>query len=387
MRKIFKLLFFVMLCILPFNVYAISGSTNLKCNKTSVVPGEKITCTLTGNVSRGAVSAISSKITASSKLTLGTVTVDSAWVGDGEANLELYTDTNKTNSFGIASFDVTVSKDVQGSSNESITIDSTKFYDENYDEAAISKNVHPIKVLSTVNTLSTIKLSNGTLVPTFDSSILNYSVALDASSVTISATATDSTSKITGDFGNVSLKYGTNSFKINVISEANTTKTYTILITRPDDRATDNSLSSLIINGNNITLLDGQTEYTYEVDDSVKEVKIDSTLNDSKATFVSGYGPRTVALKDGKAEIELKVQAENEKIQTYKIIVKNKSVSNSTISDGKDTTNKSLGLENPKTGSSYIYIIVIVCVLSIIIGVGSYMFYRNKKVKKINEEK
>ena len=76
----------------------------------------------------------------------------------------------------------------------------------------------------------------------------------------------------------------------------------------------------------------------------------------------------------------------HKKIQTYKIIVKNKSVSNSNISNGKDTTNKSGELENPKTGS-YIYIIVIVGLLSIVVGICSYKFYQSKKEKKTDEEK
>ena len=137
MRKRLKILLIFILTILPLNVYADSGSTNLKCSKTNVVPGEEITCTLTGSVTDGVVSAISSKITTSSNLTLGAVTVDSSWQGTGEAKLDLYTDSNKSGNFGIATFKVKVAGNISGSASGTITVGTTKFYDGSYKEYTV----------------------------------------------------------------------------------------------------------------------------------------------------------------------------------------------------------------------------------------------------------
>ena len=43
-------------------------------------------------------------------------------------------------------------------------------------------------------------------------------------------------------------------------------------------------------------------------------MKITASLEDSKASFVSGYGPRTVNLKYGSNSAVIKVKAENDSI-------------------------------------------------------------------------
>ena len=127
MKNKIKIFLILILFMFPFNVDALTGSTELNCSKTSVTPGSTITCTIKGT-SDEEVSSLSSKISVSSNLSLGDVTVDSIWHGTNEANLDLYTDKNKTGTFAVATFTVNVSSSVTDGSNEEITIGSTVYY-------------------------------------------------------------------------------------------------------------------------------------------------------------------------------------------------------------------------------------------------------------------
>lgn len=384
MRKKINLLLMLIIGMFPFNVYALTGNTTVSCSKTNVVPGEEITCTLKGNASAGEVTSLSSKISASSNLTIGAVTVDSIWEGTDEANLDLYTDENKTGTFAIATFKVQVSKSISGSATGTITIDSTRFFDENFEEVTINDTTQNIKILSTINTLNSLSVEDETLVPEFKSDTLNYSVSTTATKATISAKATDSKAKVTGDVGEVNLNYGTNTFRVNVTSESGSVKTYTIQITRPDDRSTDNTLSSITVNEKEIELVDGVYEYVYEVENDVTEVDIYSVLNDELADYVEGYEPRTVKLEDGKAIVEIRVKAENEDVQVYKITVATKKIveSNQLGTDGDSTNTKKEELTNPKTGRLQLYIIFMILVVSI----SFIIYYQNIYLKKVGDK-
>jgi len=120
-----------------------------------------------------------------------------------------------------------------------------------------------IATKSNNNNLSTLSISNVTLNPAFDSSIISYNSTVDysVSSVTVSATKADSKASLTGT-GTVNLSVGTNTVKVNVTAEDGSTKTYTVTITRKEEekvdasKATpDNVISSVGYNnsGNNLT--------------------------------------------------------------------------------------------------------------------------------------
>lgn len=394
--KIFILgiLLFFMTFICTADVFAFTASTNLSCNKSIITPGEEFTCTLTGNVQDGVVSALSGKIAVSNNLTITSVEVDDIWEGDNEANLDLYTADNKSGSFAIATIKVKPSIGMSAGSKGTISFSGTKFYDGNYEGHSIEDKKLEVKAISNVDTLSNITLSTGTLVPNFSSDVLKYSATVNVSELTISATATDSSATISGDVGKVTLKYGINTFKINVTSEAGNVKIYTIEITRSDGRSNDNSLKSLKIDGNEIELEDDVFNYSYEVEKGTEEVKIDAEVNNQKATFVENYGSRTVTLEDGKAKIEIKVKAENGEVKTYTISVitegdvldedeeldDDNSGSESTDKlDKNDSVGTKEEVDNPKTGSSIIFIIVAILVISVAGIVYYFKFYQKNK--------
>lgn len=175
-----------------------------------------------------------------------------------------------------------------------------------------------VRIASNVNTLSSLSVTGANI--SFNENTLNYSATIDASSVTITAKATDSHATVSGT-GTKTLKYGKNDFNIVVKAENGSKKTYVLSITRPDNRNTNNYLKSLSVDVGTINFNKDTTIYNINVDSNVKTAKISAEVEDSKANFVKNYGARSVTLKYGKNEILVKVSAENEKVKTYTINV------------------------------------------------------------------
>jgi hypothetical protein len=215
--------------------------------------------------------------------------------------------------------------------NSTISISNPSATDENGDGVSISGGSHTVKILSDVNTLTNLTVDGGTLE--FDENTTTYDMTINSTSTNIVATKKDSGSTVSGDIGNKTLKYGKNTFKINVKSESGVTKTYTINITRPDNRSTVNTLSSLKISKGDIKFSANTTSYKATVEYDVSSIKVEATVTDEKSSFVSGYGPRDVKLKVGNNNIEIRVKAENESVKTYKIAVTRKPDPNDVRSD------------------------------------------------------
>ena len=146
-----------------------------------------------------------------------------------------------------------------------------------------------------------------------------------------------------GSQGDITLNYGTNElyFKVTNKNDANDSKTYKINVVRPDNRSTDNSLSSLIVGNSKVVLTDANT-YNVSVDSKTTSVEIKATPANG-ATLVDGYGERignnAVSITGQSASVEIRVKAENESVRTYTINI------NKTDYKSNDATLKSLTLE------------------------------------------
>jgi len=208
--------------------------------------------------------------------------------------------------------------------NTTISVSNPSATDEVGDSIAVSGGSHNVKVLSDVNTLSNLTISNGTI--NFNENTTEYNLTIDSDSTNISATKKDSSSSVSGDTGNKTLNYGMNTFKITVTSESGKSKVYTINITRPDNRSKTNTLSSLKLSNGKIDFNKNTTSYNVTVENNISSIKVEASLTDNKSSFVSGYEPRTVNLNVGNNSIEIKVKAENEEVKTYTINVTRKDV-------------------------------------------------------------
>lgn len=122
------------------------GQMNLSCDKTTIIGGESINCTITGTVaSTSQVSAISSRIVLSDNLELTNITTDSSWQGNGEEGIiELYTDENKSATFLIATFTAKLTEGVTNAT-ESISLENNFFYDHQFIEHQIETTTIPIQ--------------------------------------------------------------------------------------------------------------------------------------------------------------------------------------------------------------------------------------------------
>ena len=227
------------------------------------------------------------------------------------------TDVNKTGNFTIATFKIKAGS-INTGVTTSVSVDDVGLYNANFTKATLDTNTltKNIRIPSTINTLKSLTISDADF--TFNSSTTTYNITSKASLVTISASATSSSAIVTGT-GSKTLNYGVNTFKIDVKSETGQIKTYTINITRKDDRSTNNNLASLTVSEADINFNTSTTNYNVLVPATTNSINVGAILSDKKAKFVDGYGPRKVNLTSGNNVVQIKVQAENESIKTYTI--------------------------------------------------------------------
>ena len=194
---------------------------------------------------------------------------------------------------------------------------------------------------SSNNKLSEIKLNNQEL-EYFDENMTEYDIEVekDIEKINISATKKDSTSVIGGDLGDKVLDYGINTFHINVISESGETNTYTLNITRIDERSTINTLKSITISDIDMIFLPNITEYDLSVSNKVDKITINSTLSDNKAIYEEGFGNREVELNEGSNKVLIKILSESgeERVYTFNItreLSGNNTLKSLTVNDTK----------------------------------------------------
>lgn len=294
-------------------------------NKAGKGSDIEIYITLTRQSSEKEVSAVDGTITYDSKvLTLksqSNLLASNNWtelsnVSNGGkfayANLT-FNNLIKETSKNIVKLVFTVNANASGTTEIKLTNQSAT--DAAGDGVSINGGSHTISILSNVNTLSDIKI-NSTTISNFSPNTTTYSKEVTDSSITITATATDSKSSITG-VGTKNLNYGNNTFKIVVTSEAGNTREYILNITRKDTRSGVNTLKNLSLSSGTINFNANTNNYNIQVDKEVSKIKITSTLTDTKSKYVNGFGNREVELKEGLNKVLIKVMAENGSTRVY----------------------------------------------------------------------
>ena len=338
--SILAVIVLVSLYILFNNSFAIpeQNSASLSCDKTSLAAGSSTTCRLSGTSS--SVSGVKGNYSVSSGLSISNIRSTTEWNGGktiGNGKFSMYDGDVKT-SFNIITFTIAAGSGTEGS-NQNISITGIQYFD-NQGNAQIGDKSISIKVVSNNNYLSSLKVSGASF--SFNPNTTTYNLTVNSSTTTISASAQNGKATITGT-GLKSLKYGKNTFKVNVKSEAGATRTYTLNITRPDNRSSNNYLSSLKISNGKLSFSKTKTSYNVTVASNVNSVKVTATLADSKAAYAKGYNPRTVKTGYGKTAIAIKVVAQNGATRTYTINVtrpKNGGSGKSSTKSGTKSTTK-----------------------------------------------
>lgn len=178
-------------------------------------------------------------------------------------------------------------------------------------------------------------LVDGVSLQGFSSDKYEYSLEVDSKKdkITVVFVYDKDKYKVSGTPSNISLNPGLNKATLTVKdNDLKTLATYVVNITREDSRSNENSLLGLMIGGKKVELTD-KLEYDVLVNNDLKKVELKATLKDLNSKFVSGYGERTgnnsITLSGEKTSVEVKVEAENGEVKTYKInIIKDNYKSN-----------------------------------------------------------
>ena len=344
-----KILILIIALFMFINVKAAGFSLNVSCPASTNASSE-VSCTINASSSNTwKVCAIQMNYSFAGA-TFTSFTQNSLFDDtNANSNGALLNIKNEANCFSSTSLG-TIKFNMPASGSATLTINNIEATDSTGNESASAGSItKTIRVKSDVNTLSNISISKGTLSPSFDSNTTNYSATVDADNVTITVSKSDNNSSVSGD-GYKKLNYGTNVFDIVVTSESGNKKTYTITITRPDNRETINTLSALSITNSTLSPTFSQTNinYTAKVKSDVEKITITATLSSPKSSFVSGYGSRDVKLEYGTNKVLVKVLSESQKERVYTIVI--------TREDDRSTNNflKELSGLNPSFSNIFI---------------------------------
>lgn len=331
-----RIVILILMVLIPISAKA--DNVAIECN-TEVVKSNTITCNIIGN-SNNIVTGLSAKIRPGSNTSFSSFRTASGWEGNGDnGEVDLYTANDIKGRFEIGTFTLGVTTINEGGVG-SVTVDSIFFYDVDGKETTINPVTKTFRIASTINNLSSLTISAGTLNPKFNSAITSYSTTIDASSITISAKAENSKASVSGDIGTKSLNYGSNKFNITVTSESGSSKTYTITIIRPDNsnnssnnqitsstntqteqKSSNNNLKLLEIDYGNIKFNKDITEYKTSVNYDVENIEVKAEAEDAKSK-VEIDGNKN--LKVGSNVITIKVISEDNQTKIYTIKVERK---------------------------------------------------------------
>lgn len=336
-----KLFLLILLLIIPLNNTYASTDIYIKC-PNGVGVGSTIDCELLAT-SDIELSAISTKLKFSNNLEFVSFKTDPSWQGDGNnGEIDLYTYPNQ---IGEIKLGIVTVKIKENSTNRTGTLyfDNVYFYKADFSKVSgnsISKN---IKILSSNNDLASLSLINYNITPNFNKDITEYRATVDSDIIVIEARSEDEFATINGT-GRKELNYGENHYTITVTSELGTTKTYKLIITRPNEKENyfnreeltkqeppkkeetkkdnDSKLKSLIIDGYNIDFNSNQYRYDIEVSSNIDKLEIKASPNcDTAKITINGNDNLNI----GKNEITITVEAEDGTKSTYIIYATKKS--------------------------------------------------------------
>ena len=318
MKKNFKFILFAILVMLPLNVMATSTSLSISCPSTASA-GDIVSCNINSSTSGGKLSGISSKYDFSSGISFYKFSPGSEWnlvFSNTQSGFAIGNNSGVSSNASIGVLQVKLAEGLSSGTSYKVALTSMSISDTNFVDLSANAPSDTIRIASDNNLLSSLTVSGASF--TFNPSTTTYNLTVNSASTVISANKQDSNAKVSGT-GTKSLKYGSNKFSIVVTAENGSKKTYTLNITRPDNRSANNNLASLRVSSGNLKFSASTTNYNITVSQNISRVTISATLADSKASFVSGYGPRTVTVSSGTNSYRIIVRSEKGTTKTYTI--------------------------------------------------------------------
>lgn len=237
-----------------------------------------------------------------------------------------------------------VSGAVIDNTNSNTTISKLELYDEN--GHVNTPTGSGIGYENTINSSQYVLMSNEltkdskALADAFNPFVMEYKLEVASPTVTVYATLTSTDSKYISGYEprTVNLKYGVNTILIKIQNNEGKVRTYTILVTRTDDRTSDNTINELKVSEGKIDFNSNVTDYKVEIKKKINSVRVDATLSSNKASYVEGYEPGEVKIEGDTTVKLIKVRSETGSTRTYVITF---------IKEGTDIiTDKSLQLRD-----------------------------------------
>lgn len=297
-----------------------AAKLDIACGNDSLKAGSEISCQVNLSEVEGEITNI--KFTVDSGDLTVTFNPSTGYTNNGtESNIDL---TKVTAIANEKIGDLTINARANLSTgNKIVKFTSVKF--DNNDGENVNKTINVTSPQSTDCTLKDIRV-DGKTISGFSSNKTEYNIKVNKDTVTIDATANSAREEvsISGNNWIPTLVVGNNTFKITAKAENNDTKDYILNITYEIPKSSDNSLKTLDLSKNNgekieFTFDNKKDSFDLTLESDIDLIKINSTLNDEKATFVKDYGNRDVKLEYGLNKIEVRAQAENGSIKVYKL--------------------------------------------------------------------
>ena len=302
-----------LILLLPLNIKALTAK--LVCEDKKIYINSDVTCKLFVNPEGSLISSFKADITYPNDIKLSGI--QTSWLDSSTSNkidMKMQTSTGNegiTSETEIATlkFKTTTSygdKQIKLSGGDLSSVD-----------------ISSIHVISNENRLNSLNVIGENIK--FDKNTNIYELTTTKEKINIQAELIDTNARYEQNFGprEVSLNYGEQLINIIVIAESNEKNTYTLKVTRQDNRSTNDNLSNIVLSLGELSpkFSKDVLNYTVEVPNNASSLTITASLEDKKAEFVSGYGSRTVDLKLGENIILIQTQAEKGNTKTYTIKV------------------------------------------------------------------
>lgn len=304
-----------LILLLPLNIKALTADLDCGSNTNFHINSDVI-CKLFVNPEGNLISSFKADITYPNDITL--FGIQSSWINSSTSNridMKMQTSTGNegiTNKTEIAT--------LKFKTTTSYGDKQIKLSGGDLGQTVSIKEIH---VISDNNKLKSLNVIGENIK--FDKNVEEYVLKTNKDSIDIKAELDDTNARYEQNFGprEVSLNYGEQLINIIVIAESNEKNTYTLKVTRQDNRSTNDNLSNIVLSLGELSpkFSKDVLNYTVEVPNNASSLTITASLEDKKAEFVSGYGSRTVDLKLGENIILIQTQAEKGNTKTYTIKV------------------------------------------------------------------
>ena len=381
MKRLKKLIFVMLIILVPYKVMAFEGSFSVSCNPTTVSASGTVECMLKGTSDQD-INKIEANITVSDGLTITDYTLATGWSGNdygevGNYHIASSNSSNVSGSFDIGTLKLKVA-DTATNGNLNIGFVSIVYFDDSSNEYTISN----VSFTITVNNgevkkgLKNLSVEGYSLAPPFDLSKYDYTVVIDKNTfkiVALPANANDTVTiyniedkSIKLDPDNITFVANNGMMKIViVVGDGGTGNEYTISIKRKTEKY-DNTLASLTVGGKKVEC-DAKDECYVYLDD-VSSYEVNATVSDPDNFEIDSTNGGIGSYR-GESNIIIIVKPKDSSLglegRTYTIDVK-KSAGTSSGGSSSDIPS------NPQTGNISIFIITLILIASLIVSLHLY---------------